>query len=72
MIDKSFGEQHRVFDVHIVVPRTVNHQEAAIVIVIIYDLYFVIPHAIKYQENVFVLGILWEMSFVVSRQKYLL
>ena len=56
MIDKSFGEQHRVFDVHIVVPSPMNHQEAAIVIVFIYDHYFVIPHAIKYQENVFVLG----------------
>ena len=54
MIDKSFGEQHWVFNVHIVVPSPVNHQEAAIVIVIIYDNYFVIP--IKYQENVFVLG----------------
>ena len=63
MIDKSFGKQHWVFDVHIVVPSPMNHQEAEIIVtmIVIVNIAIIsisiidVPCPMKHQESIIVI-----------------
>ena len=60
MIDKSFGKHHWVFDVHIVVPSPMNHQEAEIIVtmIVIVNIAIIsisiidVPCPMKHQESI--------------------